>query len=441
MACALVGTLALAGCSGGDDSTSGESGGSGPAPATDGSGTGGISGEISFTWWGNDERAAMFDEALAVFKEQNPDVTINTQFAAFPDYWTARATEAAGNSLPDLMLFDSAYLRQYTSGGKLADLTPFIDSGAIDTSGYEASLVEAGNLGGTQAAIPVGTNTLALFSAPTLIEKLGVPALAEDATWEDLNAFDIAAKEAGKKTDENYDIYGSQDHGGTFWVFLQWLVQKDIQPFSDDGKIAFTQDDIKEYLNVTKEPREKKAVFPAERLTALSPIMSFDAGESAYEISWDNFLSRYEESNGMTDLKLQPVPSGPNGPKLFMRPAMHYAISENSDNKDAAAALLNFLITDTETAPIFGTNAGVPGDAGRRDALNPEPGSVDARVIEYEESVADIATEKAPIPVDGFGTIEEKWRVLGEELVYGTITVDEFASQWWDEAERTVKSS
>jgi multiple sugar transport system substrate-binding protein len=49
--------------------------------------------------------------------------------------------------------------------------------------------------------------------------------------------------------------------------------------------------------------------------------------------------------------------------------------------------------------------------------------------------VTEQVTESTPIPVKGFGTIEAKWKTLGEELAYGTITPDDFASQWFSEAE------
>ena len=56
-------------------------------------------------------------------------------------------------------------------------------------------------------------------------------------------------------------------------------------------------------------------------------------------------------------------------------------------------------------------------------------------MIAYEEKVAEQVTESTPIPVKGFGTIESKWRTLSEELAYGTLSVDEFAEQWFAEAE------
>lgn len=135
---------------------------------------------------------------------------------------------------------------------------------------------------------------------------------------------------------------------------------------------------------------------------------------------------------------MQPIPSGPNGPAMFFRPSMHLAAGANTEHPEAAAALIDFLLTDPRVGEIFGTSKGVPADAAQRDAVSLEEGSIDAIVMAYEESVADIATAVAPIPVKGFGSIEETWRQLGEELNYGYITPQEFAENWWAEAELAI---
>lgn len=106
--------------------------------------------------------------------------------------------------------------------------------------------------------------------------------------------------------------------------------------------------------------------------------------------------------------------------------------------REEAATLINFLLTNPEVGAIFGTSKGVPADSEQRAAVDAAEGSVDAKVMAYEEMIAETETTTAPIPVKGFGTIEEKWRTLGEELNYGNITVEQFASEWWAEAEMAI---
>ena len=193
---------------------------------------------ITMTWWGNDDRAERYTKALALFNAEYPDITVKPSFVDFPSYWTSRATEAAGRALPDVMQFDMAYLREYSENGHLLDLAPYLDS-TIDLSGFEKTLVEAGNLDGKQIAIPTSTNTLAMFYNPDLLAQTGVKPLADGYTWEDLNSYLGDVTDAGVTTPDGKAVYGGADYSSTFWFFLQWLVQEGKTPFNEDGTLGF----------------------------------------------------------------------------------------------------------------------------------------------------------------------------------------------------------
>ncbi len=431
-AVAAVAALALTACSSGDSGSSEPSAGStGPdtTPTT-----------ISFTWWGNDDRADRYNQALELFKEKYPYITVETRFAAFPDYWTARATEAAGRSLPDVMQFDLSYLREFNQNGQLLDLQDWVDNGTIDLSGYDDTLIKSGVLEDKMIGIPTSTNTFAMFQNPNVIEQTGATFPDEaDYTWDEYNDFIAEAAKAGAKTADGYQLYGSADYTGTFWFFIQWLLQKGITPFEDDGTFGFDEGDVVEYLNLTADLRAAKAVYPTDRTVALAPLGGFTVNEVASEMSWDNFLAGYVADSGTENLAMAQIPSVEPGEKhLFFKPSMLLSAGANTKHPEQAATLINFLLTDPEVGKIFGTSKGVPADADQRAAVDTTEGSVDAQVIAYEEKVADQVTESTPIPVKGFGTIEAKWKTLGEELGYGQLSPEDFASQWFAEAEMSV---
>jgi multiple sugar transport system substrate-binding protein len=389
---------------------------------------------LTFTWWGSDDRATRYEEALALFKEEHPNITVQTSFADFPNYWTARSTEAAGRSLPDVMQFDLSYLREYTENGHLLDLTDQLGEG-IDTAEIDESLLESGRLEGQQVGIPTSTNTLGLFYHPTLLEQTGVEPPSEDYTWEEYNEFLAAVGEAGQSTPDGHPIFGGADYTNTFWFFLQWLVQQGKTPFTDEGEFGFEEADMKEFLELTADLREAKQVYPVERATQLLPLGGFTVNESASEISWDNFLATYTTDSGDQNIQMLPVPSNEDGEKaMFFKPSMLLSAGANTEHPAEAAMLIDFLINDPEVGRIFGTSKGVPATQAQRDAMTLEEGSVDARVTAYEEAVADHVTEPVPVPVKGFGSIEAEYKRLAEELAYGTISEDEFVESWFSEA-------
>ncbi|WP_125773200.1 ABC transporter substrate-binding protein [Antribacter gilvus] len=425
---AAVAALALAACSGGTATDGGGDAAVEPVP-TDRDIT------LSLAWWGNDDRAAKYEEAVDLFEEKYPNITVQTQFQAFPDYWTARNTEAAGGALPDVIQMDLSYLRQYANNGQLLDLTEQVGTN-LNTDGYDESLLSAGAIEGAQFGIPTSTNTLALFYNGDVLDGLGVEPPAEGYTWEDYAEWAAEVHEAGKGKDPA--IYGTGDYTGTFWFFLQNLIQQGKEPFTADGQLGFDEADLKEWLESGSELREAGAFFPTERAVQLAPLGGFTVNESASEISWDNFLAGYVADSGTDNIQMLPVPAGPDGSKQFWKPSMLLSASANTKEAAASAALIDFLVNEPEVGRIFGTSKGVPAVAAQRDAMDVEAGSIDERVLAYEESVAELVTEPAPLPVEGFGAIEGEYLRLSEELGYGNITVDEFAEQWFANAAETI---
>ena len=431
-AVAAVAALALTACS------SGGSGSTEPTASSTGPDTSPVT--LNFTWWGNDDRADRYNQALALFKEKYPYITVQTSFAAFPDYWTARSTEAAGRALPDVMQFDLSYLREFNQNGQLLDLQKYVDNGTIDLSGFDDTLTKAGVLDDKMIGIPTSTNTFAMFQNPNVVEQTGATFPDEaNYTWDDYNDFIKDASSAGEKTADGYGLYGAVDYTGTFWFFIQWLLQNGKTPFKDDGTFGFTEKDIVKFLDLTADLRKDKLVYPTDRNIALAPKGGFTVNETASEMSWDNFLAQYVSDSGTQNISMSQIPSVKPGEKhLFFKPSMLLSSGANTKHPEQAATLINFLLTDPEVGKIFGTSKGVPADADQRAAVDTTEGSVDAQVIAYEEKIADQVTESTPIPVKGFGTIEAKWKTLAEDLGYGNITPEDFAEQWFAEAEMST---
>ncbi|MCA5892248.1 extracellular solute-binding protein [Isoptericola sp. NEAU-Y5] len=391
---------------------------------------------ISLAWWGDDDRAAKYEEAVDLFEKAHPNVTVQTQFQAWDDYWTARATEAAGKALPDVVQMDLSYLRQYGGTGQLLDLSGQVDVN-LDVAGLDEALLSSGQIDGAQYGIPTSTNTLALFYNADVLADLGIDPPAEGYTWDDYNAWveEVSAKGAGGEP----AIYGSADYTGTFWFFLQWLIQQGVDPFSADGQLNFDQAQMAEWLNSGQNLRDGEAFFPIARTKQIEPLGGFTVSEAASEASWDNFLAGYVAETEQ-DIQMLPMPSGDNGPQQFYKPSMLLSASASTEQPAAAAALVDFLINDPQVGTIFGTSKGVPAVAAQRDAMNVEPGSIDEQVVGFEEQVADIVTEPAPVPVEGFGEIEAEFKRLSEELQYGNVSVDDFVSQWFTFADDAVGS-
>lgn len=383
---------------------------------------------LRVTWWGADDRADRYNEAIELFNEQYPNITIQPEFQAWGDYWTARATEAAGSSLPQT---DLAYLSEFGTRGQLLDLSPYVGS-LIDVSGMNEGLLQSGVLQDQQIAIPQGQNTLALFYNPATLETLGVDAPDAGQTWQEFVEWSAEAADAGAS--ESPALYGTGDFTSVFWLFIQYRVQDGQEVFTEDGQPAFTEEDIVEWLNLVTPLRESEQVIPPERTAQLDPLGGFTANEVATEFSWDNFLAGYYTDSGAETIEMLPLPVGSNGDHgMFFKPSMLLSAGANTTEPEAAAVFIDFITNDPSVGEVFGTSRGVPSTESARSALSAE--GFDEQVLGYEEEWADVITESVPVLPQGFGSIEAEWLRLGEELGYGNITPEEFAQQWFSEAQ------
>jgi multiple sugar transport system substrate-binding protein len=391
---------------------------------------------LTFTWWGNDDRAQRYQESIDLFEEDHPNITVQTQFQSFDDYWSARSTEAAGGSLPDVVQMGVPYLRQYGATGQLAALDGQVGVN-LDLDGIDGSAMTAGEVDGVTYAVPVSLNTQSIIYNAKLLEELGTELPAEGYTWDDLVAWIADVAEAG--ADHDPRVYPIADFTGHYQWFQQWLVGQGKAPFSDAGEIAFTRDDVQAWADLWAPLREEKAFFPAQRAAQLEPQSGMSSGEVVAEANWDTLMPNYVAEFGHDDLELLPVPSADDGSKgMYWHAGMMLSASANSAHPDAAAAFIDFMVNDPRVGEIFGTSKGVPATQAQKDAMQIDAGSADERLLAYEEAHTDQITADAPVPVEGDGEMEVEMRRLAEEMQYGNITDTEFVDQWFAFAQDAV---
>ncbi|MCC2594043.1 ABC transporter substrate-binding protein [Tessaracoccus sp. OS52] len=426
VALATSATLALVGCGGDAD----------PAETTAPSGEASASQEATFNpdeevtlnlaFWGNDVRAELYNEVIAAFNEEYPNITVNSTFLGFPEFWEKRQTEAAGGGLPDVMQFDYSYLRQYSENELLLDLGPYLGN-IIETEPLTEQILGIGVVNDTTYAIPTSTNAWGLFTNPVLLEKAGV----EDfpgGTWTEYTEW------MGEVTEgAGGEFWGGGDYTGRIQNFELQLRAEGSYLFSDEGEPGFDEARLKQFWEEGQPIRDGIGV-PQQRVEEVAPKGAFDSALTASELTWDNFGAGYLAGlgEGYTELNLLAPPIQEEGAKdLYLKPSMLHAISANTEHPEAAATLVNFLINSEQSGEIFGTNRGLPASSTALEAAELDP--LSEQIKAHEEAIADRLGDAPPVPIVGFGTLEEKFRVLGTELSFGTTTVDDAVAEFFNE--------
>jgi multiple sugar transport system substrate-binding protein len=408
--------LVLAGCAGGSDE------------APDAAPTFDPNEEVSLdlAFWGNDVRADLYNQAIDAFNEEYPNITVNATFLTFPEFWEKRQTEAAGGNLPDVMQFDYSYLRQYSQNNLLLDLDPYLGN-IIETDPLPENILGIGVVDDTTYGITTSTNAWGLFTNPVLLENAGVEEF-EGGSWEDY------AEWMGEVTDgAGGEFWGGSDFTGRIQNFELQLRSEGENLFNEDGTPGFDEERLTEFWESGQDIRDGIGI-PQQRVEEVLPKGAFDSALTASELTWDNFGAGYLAGlgEGYTELGLIAPPVTEEGAKdLYLKPSMLHTISASTEHPEAAATLVNFLVNSPESGEIFGTNRGLPASETALEAAELDP--LSQQVKEYEASIADRLGDAPPVPIVGYGTLEEKFRQLGTELNFGTVTVDDAVSQFFAE--------
>ncbi|KAF2418526.1 extracellular solute-binding protein [Microbacterium sp. B35-30] len=381
---------------------------------------------LDLAFWGNDVRADLYNQAIDAFNEEYPSITVNATFLTFPEFWEKRQTEAAGGNLPDVMQFDYSYLRQYSENNLLLDLDPYLGN-IIETDPLPENILDIGVVNDTTYGITTSTNAWGLFTNPVLLEKAGV-AEFEGGSWEDY------AEWMGEVTDGGGgEFWGGADFTGRIQNFELQLRSEGENLFNEDGTPGFDEERLTEFWESGQDIRDGIGI-PQQRVEEVAPKGAFDSALTASELTWDNFGAGYLAGLGAdyTELGLIAPPVTEEGAKdLYLKPSMLHTISASTEHPEAAATLVNFLVNSPESGEIFGTNRGLPASETALDAAELDP--LSQQVKEYEALIADRLGDAPPVPIVGYGTLEEKFRQLGTELSFGTVTVDDAVSQFFAE--------
>ncbi|MFE5672225.1 ABC transporter substrate-binding protein [Agromyces sp. NPDC056523] len=380
---------------------------------------------LTFTWWGNDDRAQRYQQLIDAFEEEHPNITIDGNFTDFPSYWEKRKTEAAGGGLPDVWQFSDSYLREYAEPGLLLDLAEVSDY--VDFDAFDDGLKATGQLEGTQFSLPTGYSAWAVFLNDALIEQAGVEPYEGGTSYEEYDEWMASVTEATGGA-----VYGGTDMTQRIQTFENVLRAQGGNLYTEDGELGFTEDELREFWESGAAARDGIAI-PQQKLEEISPISGFGANLTASEGSWSNFLGGYLADSGAASITLVAPPTDePDGKDLYRQAGLQMAISADTEHPEAAALWLDYVVNSEKAGEVFGTTLGFPASETKLAGTTLE--GVDAQVADYLESVADRIGDAPPVPVVGYGSLEQTFWDLGKSIGLGAISVDDAVSQFFTEA-------
>lgn len=394
--------------------------------------------EMSFAWWGNQTRTENTEAALDAYNALHPGVTFETQAYQWSDYWTALATSAAGGQLPDLIQQDYAYIEQYVDNDMLIDLTPYIESGALDCSNVADSVMDTGKVGDKVYAICAGVNAPAMYYNKTLTDSLGieVPDNMTMSQFTDLSKqiFDAS----GVKTSWGY---GPQENFSTYWMRSQGY-----DSFYSDKAFTFkSADEYVPFFQYLKDSLDAGWLLGAEVYADIdytsveqSPLVYFSspATQSWCTAMFSNQMSAIVAA-APEDMEIGITTWPSDDPKAsnYIKPSQFFAISRDCKDIDTAIDILNYLTNDVDVnINCLKAERGIPISSVVSEAVAPTLDEVQQTVTAYINNVAtpNSTTIFPPLPAKSAEVNE----IIGDnidQILYNKITPEQAAQNVFDQ--------
>lgn len=409
------------------------------APAGDAAPAGG---DVAMTmyWWGNQVRNERTEAALALYEQKNPGVSVDPQFAPWADYWTKLATLAAGKAVPDVLQMDYMYVTQYAQSGALVDLTPYIESGALDCSKISENTMASGMVDGGIYAICAGINSPSLFYNKTLTDSLGI----EIKDYMTMDEFYAISKEINEKSGYKTDLtYGTANSWSEY--FMRGY---DVVPMSA-GQMNATWEAWIPFFEAYEKGIEEgwyldPSVFAELTIGAVEnfPLVYGSSPETmtwCYLANSNQYAAVLAAAPEGMEIGMTTWPSADPTKSGYLKSSQFFSIGADTKNVDAAVALLNFLINDYEANEILLGERGVPAPSDVAEHIATLVDENEQKVIGFINNVVtpNCSPINPPQP-DGANEVYDVLNRTIEEVCYQQLNAEEAAKKFFEEASKIM---
>jgi ABC-type glycerol-3-phosphate transport system substrate-binding protein len=311
---------------------------------------------VRYAWWGNNIRQQNYTKALELFQEENPDISIDTEFAEYSAFQERMTTQMAARNVPDIFWIAAPQVMTYEKNNLYRSLE---DIEALDLSDYSDEDIDGFRLGGELNTMPHGIFVPVVRFNQSFLEDEGVELPADDDwTWDALAELLIDYND--NNGDERRGISYDADHDLTFEA---WLRQQGQQLWTEGGDVGFDVDGLASWFDWWEKLRKAGAALSLSEQEGIGADWA-DVG--------DRVLARFGSSNHIIDdaqifpdwtftLRAMPVfPGAEPGHKYLYTPRLAIYQGIDDDKVEAAGAVVNFNTNNVEFLKIVGMTMGAP---------------------------------------------------------------------------------
>lgn len=394
-------------------------------------------GVFSDSYWNvqNGYSYQIVEDAIAVFEEKHPDITVEyTSGILKEDYTEWLAEELMKETAPDVFFVLGDDFSSFVEADALKDLAPFMEKDEeFQESVFYSSALACGKYDGKQYALPFECAPKLMFVNRSILDAEGITMPGNDWTWED---FYSLCQAVTKDTDGDGLI---DQFGQVGYTWKEALESNGVQLFDQKGtECRLTASGVEESLRfIEKLETLTNGYNVSER--------DFDLGNVAFQpMSFSEFRAyqpyplRVKKYSGF-QWGCIPMPSGSQGDNISTLDSLLVGMNKKTANTKEAWEFIKTLTTNPDIqAEIFDYSEGVSvlrtvteseqtlqsliEDSGSEESLNlsilsevVEKSLVSLRFPEYQEAEERVDQAVHDI-IDGEGNISMELIVWNREI-------------------------
>lgn len=397
---AVATTMALllaAGCSGGGDDAS-----------ADGSVT------LEFAqWWEPELPEGELRALMDTFESENPGITVELLSGPYASTKEQVVAGAATGTMSDVVGLDGAWVSDFAKQGALADMSQLMTDAKYDDS----QLASQVQIDGSTYMIPVVNFVYPMFTNDDLLAEAGVDAPPSTRT-----EFTDAA--------EAVTALGENTYG---WIVPLSLeapngIQNDVMSWAwasggtmlKDGQPDLTNPDVTSAVDYVKSLWDDGVVAPGSlTMKEQDKVEEFTNGRVGMMIDSLAHINLIRESNPDLNFSVSAVPAEDDftGERGIPYASWGIGVSENSEHKEEAWKLVDFLMSEKTNSDLSSMANAFPGNTT----------SVPDFVEDDETFAAAFEIYKSGYPANefvGLPVAEQLMRLFDEQL-QKTLTGDQ----------------
>jgi len=368
--------------------------------------------------WGNDSRLKLTQKAVDAFTAANPNIKVSIENSEWTSYWDKLATMTAGKNAPDVIQMDESYIAAYGGRHALLDLNKVKSS--LDLSAMDPKVLDTGKVEGTLVGAPIGVANFSVGVNPEVLKKAGV-AMPDDKTW----TWDQLAQTAAQVTQKlgSQGVYGFDGFGTGAAELGAWARQRGEEVWPTDGP-GVSQATVTSFFDYANKLVATKATPPAsiqvENSTAALDASLFATNKSAFHLLFHSQISAFGTASG-TEMKLLRLPAQATGqsPKMVNKASMYWSVSSRSENSEAGAKLIDFLLTDPAATKILTTERGIPAIPAVQKEVAPLLDPQATVALEFSQTITPELVPPPQVTPRNASGFSKEFTVVGTDVLFG----------------------